>query len=86
MLERNQRDGLSIEDRSRLQWFFGGGLALIAAWALSPLPFGGNAMVLLLAAAVGTVMLRPSLSNLLSLRFIRIASPFIVIAVAADVF
>ena len=86
MLERNQRDGLSIEDRLRLQWFFGGGLALIAAWALSPLPFGGNAMVLLLTAAVVAVMLRPSLSNLLSLRFIRIASPFIVIAVAADVF
>lgn len=86
MLGRNQRGGLSIEDRLRLQWFLGAGLALIACWALSPLPFSGDVLLGFLGVSIILVVIRPALSYFLSTGFLRIASPFIVLAVAIDLF
>ncbi len=86
MLERNQRDGLSIEDRLRLQWFLGVGLTLIACWALSPLPFAGDVLVGVLGLVLIVLIIRPALSYFVSTGFLRIASPFIVLAVAIDLF
>jgi hypothetical protein len=86
MLERNQRDELSIEDRLRLQWLLGTSLALIACWALWPLPFGGDTLVVVLGLAIVAVIIRPALSHFLSPGFIRIASPFIVLLVVVDIF
>jgi hypothetical protein len=86
MLESNLQAELSINDRLRLQWLLGLGLALLACWALWPLDFVGDALVTLLFLILIGVILRPALCYYLSPHLLRISSPFIVLFVAIDLF
>ncbi len=84
MQESTRQVRLSLEDLHRIKWILGGLLVLLACWALLPVAFGSEVLLLLISGLMLFFLFQPRFSALIPPVALRLLPSFLGIMIAID--